>query len=383
MKKVALITDIEFWKGHMGNSLRILTLIEELKRNVDLEVIFLGKIYNKEKVENKLEIRVHEIKDYKQYIFNRLKQIINNFPKLRQSLKGKMRTKMLSSYYNEEKKNRVKKILEDGKYTSVIVEYIWLNYLVEEYKGNKIIDTHDIQSDRVKSYKEKGMNCGFEISLQEEVEVLKKYNLILTINDRDNEILSSNGIEKNKIITLPLKMECKKIIAKKSNKIKLGFIAAPIDFNIDAIHNFLVNIFPILEQSFLIELHIYGGICSSIKDRKNVYKHGFIKNINEAYENIDICINPIRVGGGLKIKNIEALSKGKILLTSIVGAQGLEDGIGNAFFVTENIEDWKQRIRQVNSDLKFKEQIENKAIEYIRKKFDTQIEYSKFLEQIN
>ncbi|MGL5051861.1 MAG: glycosyltransferase [Fusobacteriaceae bacterium] len=94
---------------------------------------------------------------------------------------------------------------------------------------------------------------------------------------------------------------------------------------------------------------------------------------------IDVCINPIRVGGGLKIKNIEALSKGKVLITSNVGAQGIENGIGKVFFVAETKEEWEKIIKELLLNSKLRENVENNAIEYIQKKYPINKKYNEFL----
>ncbi|MGL5051716.1 MAG: hypothetical protein ACRC6E_13975 [Fusobacteriaceae bacterium] len=284
MKKIALITDVEFWKKDKGNSLRIETLIQQVKKDIEIEIIFLGKIFNKKKIEKELKIKIIEIPNYKQYCINRVKEIINNFPKLREKLKKEIKIRTIESYYNLNFKKKVEKIILSGDYKAVIVEYVWLDYLVGNFKGFKVIDTHDIQSDRVESYKNKGLKSAFNISLEEEIEILKKYNSILTINDRDRDILISNGLQTNKILTLPLKMEIKKIESRYSEKLRLGFIAAAIDFNIDSIQNFIDNILPNLEKKFPLELCIYGSISSSIKNRRNIKKYGFVKNINDIYK---------------------------------------------------------------------------------------------------
>ena len=41
-----------------------------------------------------------------------------------------------------------------------------------------------------------------------------------------------------------------------------------------------------------------------------INQKGFIRNLNSIYEEVDIIINPVRFGAGLKIKNIEALGNG-------------------------------------------------------------------------
>ena len=76
---------------------------------------------------------------------------------------------------------------------------------------------------------------------------------------------------------------------------------------------------------------------------------GYIKSkiddLNVLYgRKADLIINPVQLGGGLKIKNVEALANGLPLITTPEGANGLEDGINNAFLLANTTEEWIESI---------------------------------------
>ena len=55
----------------------------------------------------------------------------------------------------------------------------------------------------------------------------------------------------------------------------------------------------------------------------NITLEGTVDDIDIIYQKCSIIINPALVGSGLKIKNIEALSRGVPLITTSIGAGGL------------------------------------------------------------
>lgn len=385
MTKFLLITDIEFWKENAGNAKRISQLILNFKNNnIELDIAFIGKIYRKEWIEKKYSINIQEISSLKNYLAIQCKKIINKFPYFRKKIRENLKHTTIENMKFIKLKKKMEEIYGNLEgYSGVIVEYIYLDYLMpEEFEGKKIIDTHDIQSDRYISYLKKNKFCRFKIFPEEEKNILHKYDFILLVSERDLKIVQRFEIIETKLIYLPIYEEVKKIKALPSTKLRIGFIGAAIDFNIDAINWFIKNVFVRLENKN-IELHIYGGVSGLVKsNNRNIITHGFIKNIDDAYRNVDIIINPIQIGGGIKVKNIEAMSKGKLLITSGIGAQGLEDGVNKAFLLANSPEEYISIIKKYLEKSLPINKIEENAMMYIRKKLDYQKHYSEFFKKI-
>ena len=67
---------------------------------------------------------------------------------------------------------------------------------------------------------------------------------------------------------------------------------------------------------------------------------GTVASIGEFWPAIDIAINPVRFGSGLKIKNVEALAYARALVTSPVGAEGLESAAPSGLRIADTPEEW-------------------------------------------
>ena len=60
-----------------------------------------------------------------------------------------------------------------------------------------------------------------------------------------------------------------------------------------------------------------------MREGTGVIKLGFVQELHTFYDAIDVALNPMVGGTGLKIKTVEPLCYGKPVLTTLPGAQGL------------------------------------------------------------
>ena len=66
------------------------------------------------------------------------------------------------------------------------------------------------------------------------------------------------------------------------------------------------------------------------------------------YRNIDVVVNPIEFGSGLKIKNVEAIAYGKPLITTPHGANGFVDTPHASVLVADSPEHWRAAIDRLS-----------------------------------
>ncbi len=116
------------------------------------------------------------------------------------------------------------------------------------------------------------------------------------------------------------------------NKNTLGFIGnfkhTP---NIDALTYLLEAVYPAIKvdfpaiRLFIAGMHIPETIKNKHRHDTSIDWHENIDNIQSFYEQIDIFINPIVSGKGLRTKLIEAAGFGRPIISSALGAEGLSE----------------------------------------------------------
>jgi len=99
--------------------------------------------------------------------------------------------------------------------------------------------------------------------------------------------------------------------------------------NIDAALYFCKDIFPlILEDVPNARLFIVGNsppseILALEAQNKNVVITGYVSSLYPFYKTAKVVVCPLRIGGGIKVKILEAVRAGKAIVSTSVGAQGL------------------------------------------------------------
>ena len=98
---------------------------------------------------------------------------------------------------------------------------------------------------------------------------------------------------------------------------------------------------------------------------------------------MDIIINPVRCGAGLKIKNVEALGLGIPLITTSHGASGMEDGVSKAFLIADKLKEFIEAFDIIINDFDFRIQMSQASFEYANVNFSEEKSYGNLLKAIN
>src|SRR5690242_15716622 len=100
--------------------------------------------------------------------------------------------------------------------------------------------------------------------------------------------------------------------------------------NIDAALYFCKDIFPlILKEVPNAILFIVGNSpppeiqALGAQNKSNVVITGYVSSLYPFYKSAKVVVCPLRIGGGIKVKILEAVRAGKAIVSTSVGAQGL------------------------------------------------------------
>jgi glycosyltransferase involved in cell wall biosynthesis len=97
-----------------------------------------------------------------------------------------------------------------------------------------------------------------------------------------------------------------------------------------------------------------------------------------AYRAAKVVINPIRYGSGLKIKTVEALSKGKALVTTECGASGIMKGRDEAFMIGN----FSKNIIDLMKNDKIHKDLCKGALEFAQQNFSKDQAYGELIKEI-
>jgi glycosyltransferase involved in cell wall biosynthesis len=112
--------------------------------------------------------------------------------------------------------------------------------------------------------------------------------------------------------------------------------------NVDAALYFCRDIFPlILKDVPNVKLFLVGNappseICS-LRSNRHIEVSGLVDSLIPFYKHADVVVCPLRIGGGVKVKVLEALGHGKAIVSTSIGAQGLDLSTHRAVVVADEV----------------------------------------------
>lgn len=102
-----------------------------------------------------------------------------------------------------------------------------------------------------------------------------------------------------------------------------------------------------------------------IKDGINIL--GYVDDIELMYQNSSCFVCPVIYGAGVKVKTIDALSKGIIVVTTKKGAEGTELKNGEHLFVIDNPQEMANKIVDICKNIDKYENIKKAGYDFVKK----------------
>ena len=119
--------------------------------------------------------------------------------------------------------------------------------------------------------------------------------------------------------------------------------------NVDAAMYFSRDVFPlILEHVPNVKLFLVGNapppeICS-LTSNSQIEVTGRVASLIPFYKHADVVVCPLRIGGGVKVKVLEALDFGKAIVSTSIGVQGLNLSTHRAVAVADDVTDFAENV---------------------------------------
>ena len=333
-KTIVVVTDAPFWEGNNGKHERILSLCNHLKKNCLLKVFFLGSIWEKRFEQIVAQGYEGKIVSFKDYERGELPQELQDWTDFA-DIPGLKRWRH-SAFYRS-----FAKFIAVEKPNLTVLEYVYLAYLKDAIPNTSIsvLDTHDIMCFREYRFYSHGFSHHISISLAEEKRILESFDAVMAIQEQEYKLLQK--IIPHTPILLSPHTIAKKIESKAltSSIHSIGFIGGSSLANKVGLEWFLTQVWPVI-KTFDLQVLIFGSIgdqftqyCEQDPKVKNM---GSGLSQEEIYQMTDCMINPIFVGGGLKIKTLEAIAYGKPIVSTEEGAVGVGEEGSNGILLARN-----------------------------------------------
>jgi polysaccharide biosynthesis protein PslH len=254
-------------------------------------------------------------------------------------------------------------ILNNQDFDFVYVDNIYLgNYLstIKQFSNAKIIiRIHNIEhiiwenlaNNETHFLKKKYLQLLAHRLKKQELEFLNQSNLLFTINRNDAKILKKISVIPASYL-LPYGITSQNNIALQAPKHynTIAFLAS-MDWlpNQEALDWFLKNVWPLLHNEN-IQLHIAGKNMPQkyfMVQVANITNHGQIEDATAFLNTYNIVIVPLQSGAGIRVKILQAMALGKNIVSTTIGASGLDYTNNNNIFIADTPQDFAAAIKKV------------------------------------
>lgn len=153
--------------------------------------------------------------------------------------------------------------------------------------------------------------------------------------------------------------------------------------NLDAATHMALAVWPFVQKHCpSAELWLAGPgserLPSGIREMRNVRITGFVEDLDALYRRATVVCSPIRAGSGTRIKILEAAAHGKAIVSTRIGAEGIDLVPGESIEIADSVAQFAKHCIELLRDEKRRLELGNRARELIMARY----EYSAILNRL-
>lgn len=261
-------------------------------------------------------------------------------------------------YESKQMRQLIRKKIKENKYDIVYFDHLQMFKYYGLFHNNDdikiVLDQHNCETQIMERTYKNADSILKKLFLLMEYKKLHSFEKIaLTIadkvyvlSDQDLDMMENLGVKIKNSSIIPIGVQDTGVIEKKedtTHKLMLVFIGTLTwNPNNQGIIWFIKNVVPLLkEKNIGFKLLIVGknpseelkNLCAGID---NILVTGYVEDISQVYQKADAMIVPLFIGSGQRVKIIESFSKGIPVISTTVGAEGLECENGKDILIADD-----------------------------------------------
>ena len=293
--------------------------------------------------------------------------------------------------------NALKNELLTQKYDLVICDFLQSTLNFRSVKDvPQLLFQHNVEAQISKRHYEKAANpfsrlfwgLQYRRMLRHEGEMCRKFDGTIAVSDEDKRIMEE-WYGAGRVHVIPTGVDTEFFAPSRTAQVKQQLVfTGSMDWlpNEDAIVYFLSEIFPLIKKEEpATQLLIVGRrptpkVSRLVDAREDVQLTGWVEDTRPFICESAVYVVPIRIGGGTRMKIYEALSMGKALVSTTVGAEGLPLQDGKHFYRADTPVAFSERVLELLRDADKRRSMGEDAREYVYENFRWQRVADRFLD---
>lgn len=288
---------------------------------------------------------------------------------------------LITSHTNSDFKKKIKNEIDSEKYNLIHVETFYVFQNLPKTDIPIVVVEHNVEYEVYEKFASKSsfiIRPGLKYDIlklkRKEKLVWGRANKVIAVSKKEQKIIGKNSEVVPNGVDLKKFKFIKKNLNKKEKKVlfigNFGWIQ-----NRDSAAFIIKNIWPkILSKNPDYKLWIVGkNIPENIKtlaDSSIIFDENAPKNTELIFQEADVLLAPIRVGGGTNFKILEAMASGTPVVTSMLGNEGIQAEKNSQILIAEKPEEYVSAIDTILNDNYLFKKISRNARIFIEENFD-------------
>jgi len=249
---------------------------------------------------------------------------------------GKDHACRVSDWYDKGLEAPARELHRLRAYQVVHVNYIWYAPLLECFDASviKVLDSHDLFADRAARHVEAGLPpAWFSTTRAEEDRAFQMADVVLAIQREEAREMAARA--HRHILYLPwVEVATRDFLPRKGGPdsgtggvLTLGYLGSSNMWNVRSLQALVEALGRISVRGRApFQVIVAGSLAwhaAKLGNIPGLVPYGFVKELSGFYASVDVALNPMVGGTGLKIKTVEPLAYGCPVLATQAGIHGL------------------------------------------------------------
>jgi len=352
--KILVVAARLCWPLNTGAKIRAYHLLRSLAKAHDVTLVsYYGKKEEEGYFAHFRELGINVVPVY----FPQIDRSLNSSTALRALSRGLPLN--IAKYYGSEMRSTLQ-ALDSGEFAIVHCEHLHMATMIPRGRSKFVLDAHNVESQIAAQYSGAESNY-FKCAVLKwnyrrlerfEMDTVQKSDLVLAVSGEDRDTFGSFGANKVKVLENGVDIDFFRPCLKPEKGNSLVFVGS-MDWkpNVGGVDFFLDDILPLIRRSHPdVTLTIVGkdpspSLISRVRTRETgVVVTGTVPDVRPFVENSAVCVVPLKVGGGTRLKVLEGFAMGKAVVSTSLGCEGIECLHGKQILIADSAADFAQAV---------------------------------------
>ena len=137
--------------------------------------------------------------------------------------------------------------------------------------------------------------------------------------------------------------------------------------NLDAVDYFLNEVWPTIRAAVPDARFVIIGqdppqrLLALAKEESGIDVTGYVDDVRPYVADASVYVVPLRVGGGTRLKVLDAMAQGKAIVSTSIGCEGIDVDPGRDLLVADDAADFARRVIELLNDSQARRRLGNEA----------------------